>query len=1256
MKTNTKFNKILSSALVLVMLFASLVVLFPAKVDAAYSDTTASYSTSTDLKSDDVKKIVKDAYTTSYESAEEMLEAEKALGYLDSVTKTTESGDSYTIYVNRYTGVLYYVNNVTGQILTSNPYEYSAANDVTVNQELLSQISIDFKDIATNTAQTYNSTVWAALYTQISTSFIDGGIRVKYTLGDTTARFLLPGRMKAEKFERLVLLPMLEEFVALVTEYLNSEKADREKIEEKIAEIRKDARDKYNKRDYSDWNFNVFEDPDFSKYDDGGTKASNNNIYYLGYLNSRAIKGYLSEMELIYKAALNNRTDEYRELSSKKSDIIRMLGAYNLQNMAEYEKGSKEYDDMIKEFYTPSEGTSTKLEIFETLEPMYTLSTEILVNEKRINSNLLRKYIKGYTFSEMFADEKECGYVDKADQKPVFRCALEYTFNDDGSLSVRLPANSISFDDTVYNLLGITPLKYFGAGDMAEEGYIFYPDGSGTIIEFDEYYNDYDKSKTSGYASPFGNDYAYSTISGAHEAQITMPVYGVVSTEKANAKTAALFGVETVTNGYFAVLEEGASLATIGFETGGSSYRFGEAYCQYSPYPSDTYDLSETLSVGNGIKYTIVSDCDYNGSYVTRIVMLTDPTVGNVKYGAGNFYPTTYVGMATCYRDLLEKQGSISPLELVSNDLPLYIEALGSMEVIEKVLSFPITKSVALTEFEQIEVMYKELSDAVTMYTAEAAKYEELAASEEDEVLKAEYTAIAESYRELVGKVETIENINFRLTGFGNGGLYSTYPTKVRWDRSCGGKRAFKKLVAAAKEYSAKEGTNFGIYPEYDFMYISYTEIFDGVTIRNNVSRMVDNRYASKQEYDSVLQEFVSYYTLVVNPESLDKLYTKFEKKYSKYDIDTLSVSTLGSDLNSNFDEDEPVNRNDAEKYVESLLSRMVNDDGYKLMTDVGNIYSVKYATHILNASIDSSHLAYASYTVPFVGMILHGSVNYAGSPLNYSGMPNYELLRSIESGASLYYIVCYQNSALLKEDVTLSDYYGVDYNTWKEDILTTYKTLNTAIGDLQGYKIVDHQIILGERVITDAEMARNYDLLKAEIIEMLDAQLASAVNEGYKELAKNEASYGRNLAVVISAEDRNALLVQFSEILNLDVAELGADFVAGIDEVIAYYTTEYAEKGSDDYKVTMDSIVYESEYSFITDSEATDGDEYKYTDFTSDVNNIALVTYSNGTDTVQFVLNYNMYSVEITLNGVKLPVLGEYGCIRIDKEGVTVI
>ena len=387
---------------------------------------------------------------------------------------------------------------------------------------------------------------------------------------------------------------------------------------------------------------------------------------------------------------------------------------------------------------------------------------------------------------------------------------------------------------------------------------------------------------------------------------------------------------------------------------------------------------------------------------------------------------------------------------------------------------------------------------------------------------------------------------------------------------------------------------------------------------------------------------------MLISSDVLDDLYTKFHKKYSKYDISKISVSTLGSDLNSNFDEENSINRDEAREDVVALLERMAKTDGYDIMTEVGNIYTVKYASHILNATVDSSHFRYSSYTVPFLGMILHGHVNYTGSPLNYSGSLDYDILRYIENGAAPYYILCYDNSSYMKEDEQLSKYYGVDYNNWYAGIVETYHTLNTAIGDLQNYTIVAHSAVIAERILEDEEKATNLVNLQNELLELFEEQLASAVADAYAELkADAAANVGKKVRVVV---DKETLALQFAEILGVSVANIESsafytEFAAIADAFEAEYPGSDTEGMNKD--VVFGAINYESKYNYYTDSTAFDED-YKYTDYTLDNGKVVIVTYQNGDSIVRFILNYNIYSVRVRLENGKTYDLDKYEFIRL--------
>ena len=1212
-----KFNRIISSALTVVMLFMAIVGIIPAvEAEAAYTSS----QDQSNLTLEQVQKIVNDATAYDFDNAQQMLDYELSQGYLVSVTS---SEGEYSIFVNRYTGVLYYKNNLTGQILTSNTYSFK--NEATpVRKELLSQILIEFNEVTSSNPenQTYNSFNWAASYGQISTELISGGIRVNYTLGDTTKRFLLPGRITAAKLESMVFIPMLEELASLLEQYCG---------------------------DSSDMVFSVFENEDYIAYKAGclnkGTSGSHGISDYLKdigkFVQEQRKSGYITR-------------DEANVIDTLRSNLSSLMGSYNLQNPAAYEVGSPTYNTVIDRYYTPKEGVRDDLEIFTTLEAMYILG-EPTVAGKRSASARFTKYATEYTFNDMYEDEEYCGYVDEEAQKPVFRCALEYTFNKDGSLSVRLPANSITFDETVYIVYSITPLPYFGAGNQTESGYAFYPDGSGAVVDFEDFYG---KANIKMDKQVYGTDYAYSEITGKHHEQASIPVYGIVNEVAANPITSALTGKDKVTNGFLAIIEQGESLATIGLRTLSATHRFAYAFSSYTPYPSDKYDLSDQISVGNNESYVMTAETKFNGSYVTRYVMLSDATAGAAinAISGGNcaIYPASYVGMATYYREFLKGDGTLTALENTTEKLPLYIEALGSMEIVKKILSFPVTAKLELTTFDDIYTMYEELADAKNKFLEKAQEFEAKAEETNDETLKASYKATAENYRALSAEVVDIVNVNFRLTGFGNGGLNATYPTKVRWDKACGGEEGLEALIAKAQAVSADLGASLGIFPEYDFMYLNYTEPFDGFIKTGNVSRMIDNRYASKQTYNSVIGMYESFFTMVVNPASLEALYSKFISQYSKYPLTGISVSTLGSDLNSNFDEKEPVNRDEAMTYVKSVLNKMVYQSDYELMTNVGNAYALKYVDHIIEAATDSSHMRYTSYTVPFVGMVLHGYVNYTGSAINYAGNQEYDILRSIESGASLYYILCYQNSSYLKDDHELSKYYGVDYSTWYDQIVTTYAELNAAIGDLQTYQIVDHKILLGERVISESERVANAVLLKAEMLQELANELQERIDAAYADIRANEALYPTGTVLVLEI-DTDAILSQFADDLGIaTVDELDSEFKTAVESCIGKFEAEYeASAGAAvaTYQVQVDSVEYTSKYSFITESYATDKN-YVYTDFTSDVNNIVLVTYSNGTETVKFILNYNIYSVTVRLDDGEVYTLDKYSYVRIEEGG----
>ena len=1219
-------KKILSSALIALTLFASVAGLIPVRVEAAQavpSGTTAA------LDAASIEKIIKNSYNDygqDFKDADDRLAYETEQGYI--VSTSSQNGD-YTIYVNKYTGMLYYKSNVTGQMLTSNPAVLKGYSD-TAKKKLMSQVSIKYS-LDTGADVLGNGVLLSALEAaergQVSVNFIAGGIRVSYVIGNTKTRYNVPAQIMEEDLIEYILNPMLESFEELLVEYLLPDAA--------AAGIEIEQGYVFGEADY--WG-KLNKNGKLSSYED--------RLDEYGNLNWDALTNYLeyyySILEMVYPRLQNPNNATRSEIFSAYTALSQIATSFTLiepANEAAY--GPNGYAVALKnqvKFYEQNP---------DSKQAIYVCSKTIEADAAAL-SNMENNLViyAGYDTDLLHDHESKCLYEGVVKENPVFKCSLEYTFNEDGSLSVRLPVNSISFDEATYNLDTITPLQYFGAGNLTGDGYAFIPDGSGSVIAYSDFYTAAKVHNVSLKLSVYGDDFAYANPSAKQKEQVIMPVYGVVGK---NTEDNILGQYYEEDKGFFAILEEGASLASISVEFGGNETKRAAVFTSYSPYPSDQY-VRDSAVGGSASVYTIVSDSKYTGSYVTRYVLLGDEADTDSKY------PATYVGMATYYRDYLKARGELTALEELGDDLPLYIEALGSMSVLEKILTFPVTVSKSLTTFEDIVTMYTELADVTAKFNAKEAEYRsKAAASVDNKTLQEKYNARADEYKMLAADMESIKNINFKLTGFANGGMYYTYPTKVKWERACGGRRGFKELIATADALSTGDA-NFGIYPEFDFTYVTNTAWMDGISEGDDLSRMVDNRYASKQVYNSVLAIYESFFSMVVSTDSLDRLYTKFDKSYSKYDHKFISVATLGSDLNSNLDRDNAINRHDSSENVIALLDRIANTNGYEVMTSVGNSYALGYADHVLGISTDSSHFIYSSYAVPFIGMVLHSYVNYAGSPINYAGSPDYEILRAIENGASLYYILCYDNTEFMKEDELLNDYYGIDYQNWFDDLVQQYNTLNDVIGEYQNYEIIDHYTVIAERVIDEKEHNANMNSLKAEFLEQLVSYLEIKLDEKLDELGAAK-KYGVGIKLTVNVDK---LIEQASEITNISVADLSAadaengvscfkdDLLAVVNKYIAANNSEHADAGL----VNIERIAdYESVYDYVTDSKMTDTKaEYDYTDYTADNDRVVIVTYRHATtgDVVRFILNYNVYTVRVTLEDGQTKDLGKYGYEKI--------
>ncbi len=742
---------------------------------------------------------------------------------------------------------------------------------------------------------------------------------------------------------------------------------------------------------------------------------------------------------------------------------------------------------------------------------------------KKNIENLIRKYCPEYTYDQLELDHEITGYEGDEKEPPLFRLAVEYTFDKTG-FSASIPAKSIRYNETNYSLEALYLLPYFGCTTLKDTatqdveggqyrkngGYIFIPDGSGTLLSY--YKPDGSMMTGTQGGSLYGLDYALETLSAteSNAEAFRLPVFGLTETS-VNYKSVSrgdyrpALGNKTVTEdyarGFFAIIEEGDAFAAVranlremswaGIASGSTEY--STVYARFSIKQSDSVTVGSSLG-GDSSAMTATNTTKYTGNYTVRYVLLSDPALAE-KNNVAHYAPT-YVGMADAYRDYLIANGAID--ELVSSEvekgIPLYIHSFGALDTEDTVLSFPVTVEKPLTTFKDVMTMADQLKDA------------------------------------------GITNVNFILEGFANGNMTSPYyPSYLKWNKTVGGKNDLEELLVYAKT------NDIGIFPEFNFTMASWVKTFSGFSYRKHAARAMSGRYTTRRDYDPVYQVITKFgMGNVVSSGAYLNLFEKFAEDYSEYEIGAISSLALGTDLSSDFNEDYPITREDSKINTQELLAAMKESEG-KVLVEGGNAYTIPYVTDIVNLPLDYSNYQISSNSVPFTGLVLHGYMNYAGGVINTEGDIQYEVLKSLENGAALYFLLSYQNTSEIKsaDMMGLNENYSVAFTTWFDEVVKHYANLNDAIGSLQTAQITDHDFVTAFRLdgdeadfmfaqseITRDQLAAAKDIYLKTMDEVDTLRKNNMVTDAEAKL-KDETKY-RDAYNVVS--ERQALEKAFTE------------------------------------------------------------------------------------------------------------------------------
>ncbi|MEK3687652.1 DUF5696 domain-containing protein [Paenibacillus sp. FSL R10-2736] len=296
----------------------------------------------------------------------------------------------------------------------------------------------------------------------------------------------------------------------------------------------------------------------------------------------------------------------------------------------------------------------------------------------------------GYSAEDLAFDNEENGVEGGSGaSKPNFIIPLEYRL-DAGSLVVTIPVNQVK-ESGEYQIRSLELLNMFGAAGQQSDGYMFVPDGSGSLI-----YLNNGKVKEEQYVQrvygPDPNDNSYRRGQVSESAR--MPV----------------FGLKTEDAAWFAVIEKGDAIASIAADISGKKNSYNFIHSSYTLRGEDELEL-------------------YTGSTIQEIQLLNDEIYKGdieVRYSFLGKDKANYSGMAELYRNKLAAEQVLQPLE-TGQDVPFYLDMLGAVDKQKSFLGVPYRSEIAMTTFGQAAQIAEQLKqdgvDRLLMrYTGWSAK------------------------------------------------------------------------------------------------------------------------------------------------------------------------------------------------------------------------------------------------------------------------------------------------------------------------------------------------------------------------------------------------------------------------------------------------------------------------------------------------------------------------------------------------------
>lgn len=374
-----------------------------------------------------------------------------------------------------------------------------------------------------------------------------------------------------------------------------------------------------------------------------------------------------------------------------------------------------------------------------------------------------------------------------------------------------------------------------------------------------------------------------------------------------------------------------------------------------------------------------------------------------IRYGFLSGKAADYTGMASHYRSYLAKKHNLQPLDETKN-APFILEVEGAFRKSKSFLGIPYNSTETLTTFNETVSLLDELKQA------------------------------------------GVPNIDLRFVGWFNDGIRHSSPDDIKVVGALGGKKDLQELMDYTKQ------NDIGLYPDAAFL-----QKYKG---DSGSAIFLDRAKAKVYNYNPVTygKDLTSFSHYILSPAKLSKQIDGFMKDYSKLELSGLSLRDMGDEVNSDFNPDRPVTRQESLGVIQQEMEKLKKGAG-SLMVNGGNAYSLPYANVIVNSPTRSSRMNLTDEDVPFYQIALHGYFDLAGAPFNMDEVhnPRLSLLKALETGSNIYYQWFHSPSSTVK-DTEFDHLYALHYKDWFEEAVSQYNEVSEILNNVRTETIASHE------------------------------------------------------------------------------------------------------------------------------------------------------------------------------------------------------